>query len=169
MQSKRTPASQVALGGVMASLAVVIMCLGTVFVSLTYVGPVICCMILHLVCRLCGSRMGWAWFGATAVLSSLLAPNKEAALVFAAIGYYPIVKPRLDGKKLSWLWKLLLFNAATVTVYWAMIHLLGMAALAEEFAQAGRIMTAVTLAMGNVLFVLLDFALRKLDRRFFKK
>ena len=77
--------------------------------------------------------------------------------------------PLLDGKKLSWLWKLLLFNAATVTVYWAMIHLLGMAALAEEFAQAGRIMTAVTLAMGNVLFVLLDFALRKLDRRFFKK
>ena len=103
--------------------------------------------------------------GFTAVLSLLLAPDKEAAAVFAALGYYPMVKPRLERRKWPWLWKGLLFNAVILALYWLLIHLLGMDALAEEFADAGRVMTVVMLLLGNVTFLLLDMVLIKRFRR----
>ena len=78
------------------------------------------------------------------LLSLLLAPDKEAAAVFAALGYYPIVKPRLEKTKWPWLWKAVLFNAVILTLYWLLMHLFGMDALAEEFAEAGAVMTADT-------------------------
>ena len=161
MQSKKTPASAVALGGVLAALAVVIMCLGTLIPIATYVCPAICMLLVQTVTKLCGRRMGWAWYGAVAILSLLLAADKEAAAVFAALGYYPPVKPRLEKRKFPWLWKGLLFNAVILALYWLLIHLLGMDALAEEFAEAGAVMTAVMLLLGNVIFFLLDILLNK--------
>ena len=156
MASKRTPAGVVALGGVLAALAVVIMSMGTLIPVATYVCPMLCAILLQVVLKTCGSRIAWAWYGAVAVLSLLLAPDKEAAAVFVFLGYYPIVKPRLDRARLSWLWKALLFNGATLLLYWLLMHLLGMAQLAAEFAEMGAAMTAVLLVLGNVTFFLLD-------------
>lgn len=156
MASKRTPAGVVALGGVLAALAVVIMSMGTLIPVATYVCPMLCAILLQVVLKTCGSRIAWAWYGAVAVLSLLLAPDKEAAAVFVFLGYYPIVKPRLDQARLSWLWKALLFNGATLLLYWLLMHLLGMAQLAAEFAEMGAAMTAVLLVLGNITFFLLD-------------
>ena len=117
------------------------------------------------VLKICGGRVAWAWYGAVALLSVLLAPDKEAAAVFAALGYYPMVKPRLEKRKLPWLWKAALFNAVILALYWLLIHLLGMDALAEEFADTGRVMTVVMLLLGNVTFLLLDRVLSKRFRR----
>ena len=74
-------------------------------------------------------------------------------------------KPRLERKKLPWLWKGLLFNAVILALYWLLIHLFGLDALAEEFAEAGRVMTVVMLILGNVTFFLLDRVLSKRFRR----
>ena len=156
MASKRTPAANVALGGVLAALAVVIMSMGTLIPVATYVCPMICAMLLQMVLKTCGSRISWAWYGAVAILSLLLAPDKEAAAVFAFIGYYPILKPRMDRKKLPWLWKGLLFNCAILVMYWLLLRLLGMEQLVAEFAEMGTIMTVLLLILGNVTFFLLD-------------
>lgn len=163
--SKKTPAYAVALGGMLAALAVVVMSLGTIIPVATYICPMVCMILAQVVLKLCGIRIAWAWYASAAILSLLLAPDKEAAAVFAALGYYPIVKPRLEKMKWPWLWKGLLFNAVIVTLYWLLIHLLGMDALAEEFAEAGVVMTAVTLLLGNAVFFLLD---KVLSRRFKK-
>ena len=163
--SKRTPAYSMALGGVLAALAVVIMSFGTIIPVATYVCPAICMLLAQVVLKTCGGRVAWAWYGAVALLSVLLAPDKEAAAVFAALGYYPMVKPRLERRKWPWLWKGLLFNAVILALYWLLIHLLGMDALAEEFADAGRVMTVVMLLLGNVTFLLLDMVLSKRFRR----
>ena len=154
--SNRTPASNLALGGMLAALAVVIMCLGTSLVVATYACPVLCMVLLRIVLNLCGRRMAWAWYGAVALLSALLAPDKEAAAVFLFLGYYPIVKPWLDRRKLSWLWKGLLFNSVTGIMYWLLMNLLGMDYLAEEFFGMGLVMLAVLLVLGNVTFFLMD-------------
>lgn len=159
--SKKTPAYAVALGGVLAALAVVVMSLGTIIPVATYICPMACILMAQVVRQTCGSRYGWAWYGAVAILSLLLAPDKEAAAVFAALGYYPLVKPRLEKRKFPWLWKGLLFNAVILALYWLLIHLLGMDALAEEFAEAGAVMTAVMLLLGNAVFFLLDTLLNK--------
>ena len=159
--SKKTPAYAVALGGVLAALAVVVMSLGTIIPVATYICPMVCMLLAQVVRQTCGSRYGWAWYGAVAILSLLLAADKEAAAVFAALGYYPLVKPRLEKRKFPWLWKGLLFNAVILALYWLLIHLLGMDALAEEFAEAGAVMTAVMLLLGNAVFFLLDILLNK--------
>lgn len=149
----------------MAALAVVIMSLGTLIPVATYVCPMLCCMLLETVRKLCGHRIGWAWFGAVSILSVLLAPDKEAAAVFCAIGYYPLVKPKLDRLKGKWLWKLCLFNSAITVVYWLLLKFLGLEALAQEFSEMGALFGLVLLILGNVTFVLLDRALELRFRR----
>lgn len=165
MASKRTPAANMALGGMMAALAVVIMSMGTLIPVATYVCPMLCAMLLQLVLKTCGSRIAWAWYGAVAILSVLLAPDKEAAAVFVCIGYYPILKPKLDRSRGKWLWKALLFNSSILAMYWLLMHLFGLEQIAAEFEEMGIVMTLIMLILGNVTFFLLDRLLgRKLKR-----
>ena len=79
--------------------------------------------------------------------------------MFAAIGYYPLLKPTMDKWPLKWLWKALLFNAVILVLYWLLMHIFGMAELLKEFEEMGTIMTIVTLVMGNATFFLLDMLL----------
>ena len=163
---KNNSAKTVALGGVLAALAVVIMCMGTLIPVATFVCPMLCMMILQLVRSLCGDRIAWAWYGAVAILGVLMAPDKEAAAVFAFLGYYPIIKPKLDRLPLPLLWKLLLFNAAILLMYWLLLSVFGMTDLGDEFSDLGIAFTAVLLLMGNVIFILLDVLLgRRLVRK----
>ena len=156
----RSKAAPVGLGGVMAALATVIMALGTMIPAATYVCPMLCMLILAVVYRTCGSSIAWAWYGAVAILSLLMAPDKEAATMFVFLGYYPIVKPKLDQMVMGWLWKLVLFNASVLVMYFVLLHVFGMAQLVEEFKEMGTVLLLVTLLMGNVTFVLLDRLLK---------
>lgn len=151
----------IAVGGLMAALAVTLMCMGTLIPVATFVCPMLCMLLLQLVMRICGKRMGWAWYGAVAILSLLMAPDKEAAAVFAFLGYYPILKPGMDRMRLPFLWKGLLFNGMILAMYWLLMHLFGMDQLAQEFQEAGTILTIVMLLLGNVTFFLLDKLLEK--------
>ena len=166
MPSKRTPAANIALGGVLAALAVVIMGMGTLIPVATYVCPMFCAMILQLVRKVSGNRIAWAWYGAVAILSLLLAPDKEAAAIFLALGNYPILKPKLDRKKGKQFWKLLYFNGVILITYWLMMHLFGFEQLVSEFSEMGVVMTALLLILGNVTFFLLD---KLLEKRLIKK
>ena len=159
--NQRTPASNIALGGILAALAVIIMSMGTLIPATAYTCVMLCMLILQLVLRTCGSRIAWAWYGAVAILSLLMAADKEAAAIFLALGYYPIVKPKLDCRKGKWFWKALFFNFTILTVYWLMMHILGFEELAAEFSETSQFMTVVLLLMGNVLFLLVDKVLEK--------
>ena len=165
MASKRTPAGAVALGGILAALAVIIMNLGGLIPIATYTSPVMCMLILQIVLKTCGERYAWAWYGAVAILCLLLAPDREAASVFVGLGYYPILKPRMDRLKGKWFWKALLFNSVILVEYWLMMHIFGMAELAQEFTEMGVAMTVVTLILGNVTFFMLDKLLGKRPRK----
>lgn len=153
---RKTPASKIALGGVMAALAVVIMCLGGLIPIATYVSPMLCALLLQIVRNGCGDRIAWAWYAAVAILGLLLSPDKEAAGVFVFLGYYPIVKPKLDGRRLAPVWKGLLFNVSVCVLYWLLLHLIGLDDLQAEFAEAGKWMLGTLLILGNVTFFLLD-------------
>ena len=158
-------AKAVALGGILAALATVIMCLGGLIPVATFVCPVLCLVILYLVCYLCGKRIGWAWYGAVSILAVLLGPDKEAAAVFAFLGWYPIVKPYLEKWPLSLMWKLLFFNIALAVMYWLLLSVFGLAEIAQEYAEFGLISGAIMVLLGNVTFVLLDLLLNKIKNR----
>ena len=150
----------------LAAVAVVLMSIGTILPVATYAAPVLCMLLGQVVLKLCGSRIAWAWYSAVSVLSLLMAPDKEAAAVFAVLGYYPIVKPKLDRLKLPWFWKGLLFNGSILLMYWILLNLIGVTQLIEEFSGMGIAMTVVLLVLGNVTFILLDHVLgRKLKRK----
>lgn len=158
-------AKAMAFGGVTAALAVTLGCLAGMIPIATYVIPVLQCLVLHFVVKACGSKTAWVWYAAVSILSALLCPDKEAAAFFVFLGYYPIVKPRLDKLPLNVLWKLLLFLVSSATVYGLLIFLLGMEELAAEFAQMGKWLGSVTLILGCATFLLLDRLLTKLSRR----
>lgn len=161
---RNTPAKQIAFGGIFAALALVIMNLGSLIPIATYVCPMLCMLILAFVTKMCGNRIGWAWYGAVAILSVLMAPDKEAAALFVFLGFYPIVKPKFDKMRFPLIPKLALFNVLILLMYWLLLHLLGMEQIAAEFEGMGKILTGAMLLMGNVIFLLLDFALNRFAR-----
>ena len=156
---------KMALGGVMAALAVVIMCLGGMIPASTFACPMLSMMLLVVVFRLCGKRVAWAWYGSVAILSLLMGPDKEAAAVFVFLGYYPIIKSFFDRIRFGWILKFLYFNVTVLTMYSMLIHLFGMNELADEYRDAGTVMTVILLIMGNVIFFLLDRTLDRIARR----
>ena len=153
----------IAIGGVLAALAVVIMFLGGFIPIATFIIPVICTILLYVVCRICGPSIAWAWFAAVAILGLLLSPDKESATVFLALGYYPIVRKRMEKLPFSLLFKLVLFNAVVLLLYTVLIHWIGMEHLVQEFGQLGMLGAVVTLVLGNVTFFVLDLLLKRLD------
>ena len=164
MASKRSNSARaVALGGIMAALAVVIMCLGGLIPVATYICPMLCLILLSVVTHICGNRIGWAWYGAVAILGLLMGPDKEAAAVFLFLGYYPILKPRMDKLPFRWVWKLLLFNGAMLLMYYLLMNLMGMNQISEDFQELGRYGAWFLLAGGNLIFIILD---RLLGMRF---
>lgn len=158
-------AKEIAFGGVMAALATVIMCLGGLIPLATFVCPMLCMLMQQLVHRMCGRRVGWAWYAAVAILSALFGPDKEAAAFFLFLGYYPLLKPKMDKLPLPWLWKGLLFNVVIAAMYCLLIFIFGMTALASEFREMGMVLLIVTLLLGNVTFFLLDKVLSRGFRR----
>ena len=88
----------------MAALALVIMNMMGMIPIATYACPSLAMILLSVVLKLCGRRIAWAWYGAVAILSVLMAPDKEAAAIFAVLGYYPIIKPAFERTKMPFLW-----------------------------------------------------------------
>ena len=154
----------VAFGGMMAALAVVIMCLGGLIPVATFTVPLVCMLILAYVLKFCGKRIGWAWYGAVSILGLLLGPDKEAAAIFLFLGYYPILKPGLDRMRLGIVLKTLIFNCMIPLMYGVLIYLMGMQYIAQEYAQLGQIMTVFMLVGGNVVFFLLDKVLGRFNK-----
>ena len=160
----RKASRDLALCGVLCALAVAIMAMGTIIPAATYCCPVLASMTLVPVLILCGERLSWAMFAASAILSLLFAPDKEAAAIFLALGYYPIVKPKLDRMKKPRraALKLLLFNAAIFAVlYGALLFIFRLDALREELFSMGLWLTLALILGGNVIFWLDDKLLER--------
>jgi len=166
---KKTPASQIALGGVLAALAVVIMCLGTLIPGASYICPLMAIAMNQIILDLCGKSIAWAWYAAVTVLSVLLAPDKEAAAVFLFLGYYPIVKPWMDGRKHPLFWKALFFNLSITVMGYLLFLLLGIPLVEAEYAHIKEILVTLIFALGNLTFFLADRLLVMLPKMLLRK
>lgn len=156
-------AGNVALGGMLAAAALVVMCLGGLIPFSTFICPTVCIMVLQIVLQLTAKQIGAAWYGTVSILCVLLAPDKEAAAVFVCLGYYPLLKPVFEKWPVPILWKLLLFNGAILLMYAALIYLFGMTYLQQEYTGMGSVMLLIMLALGNVTFWLLDRLLSRVS------
>lgn len=171
MRQKRS--GQIAFGGVMASLALVVMLLGGIIPLATFCAPAIGGMLVMLAAAECGTHLAWGMYAAIALLSLWLVPDLEMGMIFACfLGYYPLVKPLLDGIRLPllrWGAKLLLFNSAVRCMYFLLLVLFPVGYLVTEMGGYGRGMTAALLALGNLAFCVYDLALCSVRRLYMLK
>ena len=154
----------IALCGVFTALGVVLLSLGSLIPAATFCCPVLASFLLVILLRECGASASLTAFFAMAMLGVLLAPDKETASLFLALGYYPILKRKFDAlpKTAGWLLKLLWFNAAALAVYAVLIFVFRMDALTQEFRETEKWLLLVTLLLGNLVFLLYDLALDRL-------
>ena len=152
-------AKYTALCGVFSGVAITIMCLGGFIPIATYVTPMLCIIIAQIIMTICGSKFAWTWYVAVSMLSLMLAPDKEAAILFVFLGNYPCIKRYLDRLKLHFLWKLLYFNVIIGSFGFMISVLLGLQEIRDEYATLGKIGLIVLLLLGNLTFFLLDWVL----------
>lgn len=149
-----------------AALSVVLMFLTGILPFLTYAVPCMAGFLLIAVVIECGYQWAFLVYLAVSVLSLLLAPDKQAAMVFVFIGYYPVAKGLVErrfakARLLAWALKFLIFNLSMVVVYWLLIYVLQMPDVMTEMGSLGKYTGAVTLACGNVVFFVFDIALSR--------
>lgn len=163
---RRNDAARLALCGVLDALAVALMFLGGTVPFASLACPVLASLVLIPVYCECGWKWGLIWYAAVAALSALLAPEKEAAVLFVFFGYYPMLRKwigRLRHQALKWLVKLLYVNATVFAAYGLMLYVFHLTAVMEDFAGIGRLMLAALLVLANVTFVIYDVLIGRLE------
>ena len=162
---------ELALAGMMAALGVVILCLGGIIPIALYACPILASAVLLPVRGNCRPSYGWCCYAAIAVLGLLLGPDKEAASLFLFLGYYPLIKPKLDAisnRALCLVCKLGIATLAIGTMYALLLYVIGLAAVVEEFAATAPWMLWTTVGLGVVVFLLYDMLLGRFALRFDK-
>lgn len=157
---------QVALGGIATGLCIVIMFLTGMVPFSYYALPALAGLLLIAVKEENGMKTALIVYAAVSLLSLLVVPIKEAALLFVAFfGYYPIVRDslsRIRPRVLSVVLRFIIFNAAVIAAYWIIVNVFGIAEILEEFGDFGKYSVLVLLGFGNVFFLVYDFAIRNI-------
>ena len=156
---------KIALTGMMCALAAVIMLLGGVIPLATFCCPLLAGIVLIPIFVECGEKLSWGAYIAISILSLMLCPDKEAALLFVFLGYYPILRWRLDqlkGRALRIFAKLAVFNIAVLMMYLISIFVFQMTALLNEYQEMGLILTLACLALGNITLLVYDVLLLRI-------
>lgn len=150
---------RIALCGMLSALSLVIM-LVAYFPYLTYTLPALAGILFVIVMVEIGTKWAWGSFVTTAILALLLCEKEAAVLFVAFFGYYPILKANLERisiKIVEYIAKFFLFNVAVVAAYLVIIYVFSIPI--ENMGQFGQYTLLILLGMGNVVFIIYDFAL----------
>lgn len=158
--------SQVALGGMASALCLLLMFMTGLIPFATFALPAMAGIVLVAVVVEMGRSTALLVYVAVSLLSLFMSPDKEAAMMFIGFfGFYPVVKGLLDRirqRPLRMLCKFAVFNVAIVASYWVIINLFGLTEILEEMGTFGSWSLFVTWLLGNVVFVVFDFALGRI-------
>lgn len=162
---------KIACCGVLSALAAAIMLL-TNFPLFLYTVPCIAGVVFMIPAIEFGSKWGFVCYLVTSVISLVLPTEKEALIVFIGFfGFFPILKMIIEriGKRIpEMVIKFAVFNVAIVASYAVIIKILGVNPFDTE--RFGVVVTElIFLAIGNVVFLILDYALTKVIVFYFFK
>ena len=152
---------ELSLSAMMCAVGALIMCLGTVIPIGTYICPMAASFAVIVVGEECRKSYAWSAWAVISAISLLLAPDKEAAMLFAVLGFYPIIYPSLCKLKPK-LWRIAVkffICAAAVTVKnFIIVKVFMLDGLLSE----GIWIFITTIALGIALFFLYDILLPRL-------
>ena len=164
---------RLALSAVLCALSVVTMGLGVVLEIMDITATMLASLLLLPIMLCYGNGYAVIAYAVTAVLSILLMPQSFSPWMYAGLlGYYPMIKSRLDRlpRFLSLLLKLILLLLA-LAVYFIMFYLLmmkGSGSLSEAFYLAfgeegkGAIVGWITLLLAGIAFFAYDLLIDRL-------
>lgn len=169
----------VATCGMMAALATVILLMGGVIPAATFVGPALAGLLMIPALVEGGQSMALGTWLAVSALGLILCADKEAALLFAFLGWYPVMKWRLDAKLPGWRGvpvKLVLWNLCAGVMAALIFFVFRMDQVIAEYREMGRVMLVIFILLANVTLLLYDrllgimagIYLKKLRPRLFK-
>ena len=168
MTDRRT--FRVAFCGMMAALMAALMLLGTLIPLSTFLCPMLAGALVIPVIWELGAGSGWLLYAAVSVLSLILAPDKEAALLYVLLlGWYPVLRPRLmhiTRRPLRAAVKLVIFNTAVCAVYALLLFVFVSPELQSEAAEWTVPLLAGMLLLGNAAFLVYDLLLARLTDRY---
>ena len=149
------------LCSIFSALGVIILYLGSLIEIIDLSMAVAASLLVIIAVIELGGIYPWLVYSVTSILSLLLLPNKFVALVyFAFTGFYPILKAMIERVKgmVCALIKLAVFNVCLVAMWTA----------ARIFVVPFDMPygTVITLIVLNLIFVLYDFALTRLIKKY---
>ncbi len=159
---KNKASRRVAFCGLLTALAVVLMAVSGAVGIGTFAGPVLAMVALLPVREEYGGRAALTSYAAAALLVLWLVPDRELALVYAALGWYPVLRPtlaRVGSRLLRGVLKVLLCTVVLLFLYGVLLRLLGI-----PTGLGGTVFNLVLLVMGDVIFLLTDLVLLRLSR-----
>ena len=154
---KRT--RQIAVSGMMVALAVAILMMGGVIPAATFVGPALAGLMLIPVFAEGGQKLALGAWLAISALSLILCADKEAALLFAFLGWYPAMKWKLEEKLKGWKGvpvKLVIWNACAGAMAAMIFFVLRMDQVIAEYREMGRAMLAGFVVLANITLLVYD-------------
>lgn len=158
-----------AMGGMITALSVVIL-MPTALELFVYALPAMAGMLVMFSVIELDKKWAFGIYAAVSVLSLMLVPNKEAAVLYTAFfGYYPILKAILESKLPKvpeYILKFAVFNVSMIASYAVLIKVLGMPfdelmGIEGETGFLAEYMLPVMLLLGNITFTLFDIALTR--------
>lgn len=154
----RRQSRRAALCGLMAALAVVILCLGGMVPLASVACPMLASLcLLPAMCEY-GPGAALAQYAVSAALGLLLCPDLEASMLYVFLGWYPALRPRLEKlpSPLRPVAKGGIFALAASAMYALLLFLFRLEAVVDEFAAYSAVMVAGLLLMGCAVFLVFD-------------
>ena len=155
--------SRCAIGGIVASLSIVLMISVAVVPFLTYALPALAGVLIMFIVVEINRKWAFGVYSAVAILGMILCAEKEVAVMYLAFfGYYPILKSLLEAKLhrfIGWILKILSFLLTMAGSYYLMIKFMGVTI--DETEEWGIMAYPILLGMGTFAFIIYDIALSK--------
>lgn len=155
-----------ALGGILTAAAVALMFFGSVIPFATYSVPAMASMcVLYMVIEF-QNKVAFIVYLAISLLSGLLVPDKEIAMMFIFFfGYFPIVKAVFEKKfsrPVALLFKFIVFNISVSLAYLIMTKIFVVESVLMEFKSYTILFMVALLVLGNIMLFFFDLALTKI-------
>ena len=164
-------AFNVAFCGIVSALAVIVMFLSLI-PSFAYAVPALAGMVVWTVSEHMKVKWAYLCYAAVGLISFMLIPEIEANLFYVFFfGYYPtlcILLEKIKNKVLRFIVKLGIFNAAVIIAYHITVFVLSAEEMLEGLEGFGEYAVLVFWGIGNVAFIIYDFAMITIKQAYTK-
>jgi len=156
--------SLTALGGILTALSVFIMFLSSVFPFLSYTLPAFAGALLLIMVKEAEKKWSVMVYAAVSILLLIIVSNKEAVVLYIFFfGYYVVLKEIIEKRfsfVMKWIFKFIIFNVSIVLAFVVIIYIF--AVPVEELKEYGKYSAYIMLGIGNIIFIIYDYALTNL-------